>query len=97
MLYEVIFNDDVKCLTSFDRFLMCTGIWLYILLPEYTTPFCTNVKFEEGKFKLCLSHVFISWISEFNRNRSLFFITNISMENIYSDGSDSIRNCLYNG
>ena len=26
--------------------------YIYILLPEYSTPFCTNVKFVEGKCKL---------------------------------------------
>ena len=43
-----------------------------------------------------MKRVFISWISELDRNRSLFLLTTTSNEKIYWDGSDSICNCLYN-
>jgi len=67
---------------------------IYILLPEYSTPFCTNVKIVEGKCKLYLKRVFKSWISELDRNRPLFLVTKTSNKKIYWDGSESICNCL---
>jgi len=65
----------LKHLASFDRTLMFDYKWLYILLPEYSTAFSANVKFEEGKCKLWLKRVLKSWISELDRNRPLFLLT----------------------
>ena len=85
---------DLKILVSFDKSLIFNGKWLYILLPEHSTAFCTNVKFAEGKCKLWLKRVFKSWISELDWNRPLFLLTKISNEKMYWDGSESTCNCL---
>jgi len=47
-------------LTNLDNILIFNGKWLLILLPESKTPFCINVKFVEGKCKLCLKCLFLS-------------------------------------
>jgi len=73
---------------------MFDGKWLCILLPEYSTPFWTNVRFVEGKCRLWLKRVFKLWISELDWKKSLFLITKTSREKIYWDGSESIHNCL---
>jgi len=86
---------DLKSLLSFDKTLIFDDKWLYILLPEYSTPFWTNVKFVEGKCKVWLKRVFKSWISELDWNRPLFLLTKTSKEKMYWDGSESICNCLY--
>jgi len=67
---------------------------LYILLPEYSTAFWTNVKFVEGKCKLWLKRVFKSRISELYWNRPLVLLTKTSKEKMCWDGSESICNCL---
>ena len=84
----------MKSLVSFDKTLIFEGKWLYILLPEYSTPFWTNVKFVEGKCKLWLKRVFKSWILELDWNRPLFLVTKTSNEKMYWDGSESICNYL---
>jgi len=62
MFYEIIFfNTDLKRLASFDRALMFDGKWLYILLPENSTPFWTDVRFVEGKCRFRLKRVFRLW------------------------------------
>ena len=85
---------DLKHLASFDKTLIFHGMWLYILLPEYSTAFCTDVKFVEGKCKLWLKRVLKSWISELDWNRHLFLVAKRSNEKIHWDGSESICNCL---
>ena len=85
---------DLKSLVSFDKTLIFDGKWSYVLLPEYSTAFWTNVRFVEGKCKLLLKRVFKSWISELDWNRPVFFLTKTSNEKMYWDGSESICNCL---
>ena len=86
---------ELKRSALLDRTLIFDGKWLYILLPEYSTPLCTNVKSVEGRCKLYLKCVFIPWISELDRNRPLFLLTKTSNEKIYWDESECICNCLY--
>jgi hypothetical protein len=66
-----------------------------ILLPEYSTPFCTNVKWVEGKCRLCLYRVLLMlWNSELDINSSLFLLTKTSNQYMYWEGSGSIWSCL---
>ena len=51
------------------------------------TSLCTNAKFVDGKCRFWLYLVFILWISELERNRSLFLLTKRSIENMYWEGS----------
>jgi len=67
-----------------------------MLLPENKTPFCTSVWFMEGKCKLGLKIMFLSWISELDKNRFLFLLTKAGNEEIYWDGSGNIWSYLYN-
>ena len=80
----------LKRLASFDKTLIFDVKWLYTLLPEYSTRFCTNVKFVEGECKLWLKRVFKSWISELDWSRSLFLLIKTSNGKMYWDGSESI-------
>ena len=84
----------LKNVVSFDKTLIFDGKELCILLPEYSTPFWTNVEFVEGKCKLWLKRVSKSWISELGWNRPLFLLKKTSKEKMYWDGSESIYNCL---
>ena len=45
MLSKVLFRVDLKRLASFDKTLIFDGKWLYILLPEYITPYSTIIEF----------------------------------------------------
>ena len=62
--------------------------------------FCTNVKPVEGKRRLLLWRVFMSWIWELSKNNFLLVATKRSKEQMYWDGRVSIwsiRSWLNNG